>query len=183
MDTGGDGSSARRNFIGTVVAIVRATRGRGLVVSSGAQSVLGVRAPADVLNLLNVWGLTKESGLESLGVNPRGVVVNEGLRRTSFRGVVDVVEGGEKVVKEKGKESGNKEKGPPQNGVGKKQNGKRKADENGEATPQVSKRAAKKAKLQALQDEKTASSPAPETPSQPPLTEDTPSKPQGTAPE
>jgi ribonuclease P/MRP protein subunit RPP1 len=183
MDTGGDGSSARRNFIGNVVAIVRATRGRGLVVSSGAQSVLGVRAPADVLNLLNVWGLKKERGLESLGVNPRGVVVNEGLRRTSFRGVVDVVEGGEKVVKEKGKESGNKEKGPPQNGVGKKQNGKRKADENGEATPQVSKRAAKKAKLQALQDEKTASSPAPETPSQPPLTEDTPSKPQGTAPE
>jgi ribonuclease P/MRP protein subunit RPP1 len=94
---------------------------------------------------------------------------------------VDVVEGGENVVKEKGKESGNKEKGPLQNVVGKKQNGKRKAEENGEATPQVSKRAAKKAKL--LQDEKTASSPAPETPSQPPLTEDTPSKPQATAPE
>ncbi|PMD38515.1 PHP domain-like protein [Hyaloscypha variabilis F] len=174
-------TAARRNFIGNVVAIVRATRGRGLVVSSGAMSVLGVRAPADVLNLLEVWGLKRERGLESLGVNPRGVVVNEGLKRTSFRGVVDVVEGGEKIVKGKGKENGEKEKekGTQQNGVGKKQNGKRKADEtNGETTPRISNRAAKKAKLKALQDQKATLSPAPETPTQPPHTADTPSKPQ-----
>jgi len=171
---------SRRNFIGNVAAIVRATRGRGLVVSSGAMSVLGVRAPADVLNLLEVWGLKRERGLESLGVNPRGVVVNEGLKRTSFRGVVDIVEGGEKVVKEKVKEKA-KEK-EPQNGIGKKQNSKRKADEtNKDATPQVSKRAAKKAKLKALQDERATSSPAPETPTEPQLTEDTPSKPDVTA--
>jgi ribonuclease P/MRP protein subunit RPP1 len=58
MESGG--GDARRNFIGNVIAIVRATRGRGLVISSGAQSVLGVRAPADVLNLLAVWGLQRE---------------------------------------------------------------------------------------------------------------------------
>ena len=170
-------AASRRNFIGNVVAIVRATRGRGLVVSSGAMSVLGVRAPADVLNLLEVWGLKRERGLESLGVNPRGVVINEGLKRTSFRGVVDVVEGGEKVVKEKVKE-----KETPQNGIGKKQNGKRKVDEtNGEAAPQISKRAAKKAKLKALQDEKATSSTAPETPSHTTPTKDTPGKPEVTA--
>jgi ribonuclease P/MRP protein subunit RPP1 len=176
MDTSGDGSSARRNFIGNVVAIVRATKGRGLVVSSGAMSVLGLRAPADILNLLGVWGLERERGVESLGVNPRGVVVNEGLRRTSFRGVVDVVEGGERIVKD-GKENGEMEKGTLQNGVGKKQKGKRKINEtNMEVTPQLSKRAAKKAKLK--EDKKAASSPAAQTPSQPPFTEDTPSKPQ-----
>lgn len=176
MDTSGDGGSARRNFIGNVVAIVRATRGRGLVVSSGAMSALGVRAPADVLNLLGVWGLGRERGVESLGVNPRGVVVNEGLRRTSFRGVVDVVEGGERIIKD-GKENGEMEKGTPQNEARKKQKGKRKVNEtNIEATPQLSKRAAKRAKLK--EDKKSASSPAAETTSQPPLTEDTPSKPQ-----
>jgi ribonuclease P/MRP protein subunit RPP1 len=179
MDVSGDGGNARRNFIGNVVAIVRATRGRGLVVSSGAMSVLGCRAPADVLNLLGVWGLQREMGVESLGVNPRGVVINEGLRRTSFRGVVDVIEGGEKIVKENGKGGGEKEKamqGTPQNGVGKKQKGKRIAEEtNGGATPQLSKRAAKKAKLKAA----SASSPTAETSQQPP-TEDTHSKPQAT---
>jgi ribonuclease P/MRP protein subunit RPP1 len=184
MDTGGDGSSARRNFIGNVVAIVRATRGRGLVVSSGAQSVLGVRGPADVLNLLDIWGLKKERGLESLGVNPRSVVVNEGLRRTSFRGVVDVIEGGEKVVKEKGRESEEKVKATLQSGLGKKETGKRKADEtNGEAIPQVSKRAAKKAKLKALRDGMAASFQGPDTPAQPPTSKDTPSKQQATSPE
>jgi len=176
MESGG--GDARRNFIGNVIAIVRATRGRGLVISSGAQSVLGVRAPADVLNLLGVWGLQRERGVESLGANPRGVVVNEGLKRTSFRGVIDVVEGGEKVVKE----NGEKDKATPLNGAGRKQKGKRKVDEaNGDATPQLSKRAAKRAKLKALQDEKATSS-AVDTPSeQPPTTEDTPSKSQATA--
>jgi ribonuclease P/MRP protein subunit RPP1 len=142
-----------------------------------------VRAPADVLNLLGIWGLQRERGVESLGVNPRGVVVNEGLRRTSFRGVIDVIEGGEKVAAGTGEENGKKEQGTPLNGAGKKQNGKRKADEtNGETTPQLSKRAAKKVKLKALQDEKAASSPASNTPSKPPLTtEDTPSKSQATA--
>jgi ribonuclease P/MRP protein subunit RPP1 len=180
---GGDGNTARRNFIGNVIAIVRATRGRGLVVSSGAQSVLGARAPADVLNLLGVWGLKMERGVESLGVNPRGVVVNEGLRRTSFRGVIDVVDGGEKAVKDPVQENGAKDKGNPLNGAGKKQNGKRKAEEtNGEATPQLSKRAAKKAKLKALQEEKAIPSPASDTPSKLPLTaENTPSKSQATA--
>jgi len=92
--------------------------------------------------------------------------------------VIDVVEGGEKVVKE----NGEKDKATPLNGAGRKQKGKRKVDEaNGDATPQLSKRAAKRAKLKALQDEKATSS-AVDTPSeQPPTTEDTPSKSQATA--
>lgn len=144
-------SSARRNFISNCLGILRATKGRGLVVSSEAKSALGVRAPADVINLLAVWGLGRESGIESLGVNPRGVVVNEGLKRSSFRGVVDVIEGGEtKAVNDA--ETGN-EKGKETNGsgIGKKYMGKRKPEEiNGEDTAQISKRQAKKLRLAAL---------------------------------
>ncbi|RYP61246.1 hypothetical protein DL769_007787 [Monosporascus sp. CRB-8-3] len=82
---------ARAAFIGNVVELVRATRGRGIVISSGARGALGLRAPADVVNLLALWGLGSEKGMEGLGVLPRGVVVNEGIKRSGFRGVVNIV--------------------------------------------------------------------------------------------
>ncbi|KAI0099210.1 RNase P subunit p30 [Nemania sp. FL0031] len=90
---GGTGVDARARaaFIGNVSSLVRATRGRGIVISSEARSVLGLRAPADVVNLFHVWGLSTDRATEGLGVLPRGVVVNEGLKRSSFRGVVDIV--------------------------------------------------------------------------------------------
>ncbi|KAI0456284.1 RNase P subunit p30-domain-containing protein [Xylaria acuta] len=82
---------ARAAFIGNVSSLIRATRGRGIIISSEARSVLGLRAPADVVNLLHVWGLSTDRATEGIGVLPRGVVVNEGLKRSGFRGVVDIV--------------------------------------------------------------------------------------------
>jgi len=82
---------ARSAFIGNVISLIRATRGRGIILSSEARSVLGIRAPADVINLFHVWGLRTDRAMEGLGVLPRGVVVNEGLKRSGFRGVIDIV--------------------------------------------------------------------------------------------
>ncbi|TAQ90127.1 hypothetical protein B7494_g1526 [Chlorociboria aeruginascens] len=137
-------AGARKNFISGSLGILRATSGRGLVVSSEAKGVLGIRAPADVVNLMAVWGLKREKGLEALGINPRGVVVNEGIKRSSFRGVIDVIDGGEKYVKDAGSEK---------DGKGKK--GKRKVDDkevDGEIIPQISKRQAKRLKLEARKE-------------------------------
>lgn len=148
------GSAERRNVIMNVQSIVRATSGRGLVVSSEARSVLGVRAPADVGNLLAVWGLSVERSVEAQTINPRAVVVNEKIKRTGFRGVVDVVDGGEKPAeteKESGKEDGKIAKNQP--------NGKRKnAQPEADGTPAISKRQAKKMKLEALKASKQAAS-------------------------
>ncbi|KAF3057334.1 putative ribonuclease P protein subunit 3 [Daldinia childiae] len=82
---------ARATFAGNVIQLVRATRGRGLIVSSEAADTMALRAPVDIVNLLAVWGLPTDKGMEALGVNPRGVVVNEGIKRSGFRGVVDIV--------------------------------------------------------------------------------------------
>jgi ribonuclease P/MRP protein subunit RPP1 len=162
-------SNVRRNFISNCLGILRATRGRGLVVSSESRSVLGVRAPADVLNLLSIWGLARERGMESLGVNPRGVVINEGLKRSSFRGVVDVIDGGQEGFVDPAKE---KEE-TPVNGSNKGK-GKRKVEEaSGEGMPQMSKRAAKRAKLKALQ-EASSSAPTPSKDTPTPSESDTP---------
>ncbi|KAI2641038.1 RNase P subunit p30 [Xylaria nigripes] len=82
---------ARATFIGNVSSLIRATRGRGIVISSEARSAMGLRAPADVVNLLHVWGLSTDRATEGLDTLPRGVVVNEGLKRSGFRNVVDIV--------------------------------------------------------------------------------------------
>ena len=89
-------STARRNLIGNATQLIRATRGRGLIISSGATRVTGCRAPADVINLAAVWGLGQERGKEAMTKLARNTAVAAQLKRSSFRGVVNVVYGGEK---------------------------------------------------------------------------------------
>lgn len=146
----GDGGMARRNVIQNATAIIRATKGRGIVISSEAKRALACRGPWDVVNMACVWGLGQERGREALGREARAVVVRAETGRRAFRGVVDVVYGGEKP------EIGGK-------GVAKQSGGKRKADVleegkrdggggGGEEKPiskREMKRRAKKAKLEA----------------------------------
>ncbi|KAI0996894.1 hypothetical protein K3495_g11289 [Podosphaera aphanis] len=94
----------RRNFISNILSIVRCTRGRGLIVSSEATNILACRGVADVINLLGVWSLNKLMATKTLSVHPREVVMNEGLKRSGFRGVIDVVDGGSKVMDSKDKD-------------------------------------------------------------------------------
>ncbi|KAL9944656.1 hypothetical protein D7B24_004236 [Verticillium nonalfalfae] len=161
---GPDAAQARAAFIANFQALARATRGRGLVISSEAQSALQLRGPADVVNLLAVWGLGTERGMEALRGNPRGVVVNEGLKRTSYKSVINVVEtaarAGDTEMKDIGADAGT---GTPQEAGKKGKNAtKRKNDESGTAVgaeqPQaISKRQAKKLRL--AQKEAAATTP------------------------
>lgn len=121
-----DNPSAKRTLIGNVVSLIRVTRGRGLIFSSEARSVLGLRAPSDVINLASVWGLGHERGKDGLTKGARSVVEFARLKRTSYRGVVDVIYGGEKPApapKEQNKQNAKGQKGQNQN-----QQNKRKAD-------------------------------------------------------
>lgn len=105
-------SRGRANFISNATNLIRATRGRGIMLSSEAKSALQLRAPADVVNLLNVWGLGNEKGMEGVGNIPRSVVVNEGMKRTGFRGVVDIVKTVERGPKEIAEQEAAKAKAP-----------------------------------------------------------------------
>ncbi|KAK4175454.1 putative ribonuclease P protein subunit 3 [Triangularia setosa] len=113
-----ESARARSTFIGNVQSLVRAIKGRGIVLSSEAKSALGLRGPADVVNLMAVWGLGPEKGFEALGMGARAVVVNEGVRRRGFRGVVDIVQvaagGPERPKPEEGEENGNGKQGKKQ---------------------------------------------------------------------
>ncbi|KAF2146523.1 uncharacterized protein K452DRAFT_199289, partial [Aplosporella prunicola CBS 121167] len=89
-------AAARRNLISNATQLIRATRGRGLIISSEAKAAIGCRGPFDAVNLAAVWGLGQERGHEAVSKEARAVVVSAQLKRSSFRGVVDVVYGGEK---------------------------------------------------------------------------------------
>lgn len=163
MTPAADAMTARRNLIMNATALIRALRGRGVVLSSEARRALACRGPSDVVNLACVWGLGQERGLEGLGKQARAVLVQAEMRRRGWRGVVDVVSGGGDGEKEKQHEEGKdavKGRGEPQ-----AQATKRKADEitkpdhtaAGDGTkadePPLSRR---KLKQQARQAEKTA---------------------------
>lgn len=104
----GSGVDARRNLIGNAAALIRAARARGIIISSEARRALGIRAPWDVINLACVWGLSQERGKEAICEEARKVTALAKLKRTSWRGVIDVVYGGEKPNVE---ESAPKKKG------------------------------------------------------------------------
>lgn len=113
----GSGPDARRNLIGNAMSLIRATRGRGIIVSSEAKRALGVRAPWDVINLTCVWGLSQERGKEAICEEARKTTALAKLKRTSWRGIVDVVDGGKTVERkgnaQKGQKAAGKQKGAP----------------------------------------------------------------------
>lgn len=90
-------AQARRNLISNTTQLIRASRGgRGLIISSEAKKAVGLRGPWDVINLAAVWGLGQERGYEAMTSEARNAVVTAQLKRTSYRGVIDVIYGGEK---------------------------------------------------------------------------------------
>ncbi|KAI9680108.1 MAG: hypothetical protein M1817_005125 [Caeruleum heppii] len=88
-------SAARRNLIGNATQLIRATRGRGIVLSSEAKTAVGLRAPIDVVNLAAVWGLNSDRGRDAVDKEAKWVVVAAAMRRSSWRGVIDVVDDGQ----------------------------------------------------------------------------------------
>ncbi len=49
-----------------------------------------------MINLAAIWGLGQEKGREAVGQEARSVVVQAEMKRRSYRGVIDVIYGGEK---------------------------------------------------------------------------------------
>lgn len=88
------GSDARRNVISGATSLIRATRGRGIILSSEAKTALGLRAPHDVMNLAQIWGLGQERGKEAVCEEADRVVRLARLKRETYRGVIKIVDGG-----------------------------------------------------------------------------------------
>ena len=157
-------AQARRYLISNATQLIRATRGgRGLIISSEAKAAIGCRGPWDAINLAAIWGLGQERGYEAMSKECRSVVVTAQLKRTGYRGAINVVYGGEKPAQEEKTERTDH----PAKGQGKQaSNGqKRKADEalgagqevaNAEEKPLSNTQLKKRAKLAAKAEAEAA---------------------------
>jgi ribonuclease P/MRP protein subunit RPP1 len=77
-----------RNLISNTRDLLRVTNGgRGLLLSSGASSVLGLRGPGDILNLAKLFGFSQGLARDALSETCRALLLRAETRR-SFRGVV-----------------------------------------------------------------------------------------------
>ena len=87
-------SHARSNVISNAIQMIRASRSRGLIISSEAKNILSLRSPFDVINLASVWGLPQNKGKQALSIEGRNVAINASMKRHSFKGAVEIVSGG-----------------------------------------------------------------------------------------
>ncbi|CAO1614527.1 unnamed protein product [Jaminaea pallidilutea] len=77
-----------RNLISNTRDLLRVTSGgRGVILSSGAAQVLGLRSPSDVINLATVLGFSPNRAREALSSACQSLLIRAQTRR-SFRGVV-----------------------------------------------------------------------------------------------
>ncbi|CAN6655108.1 ribonuclease P/MRP protein subunit Rpp1p [Trichomonascus vanleenenianus] len=79
---------ARRHVITNAQALIRASRRRGLVISSEAPDALSLRSPHDITNLAGIWGLDHMRARDSVAAAAEEVVLNAQLRAKSYKQVV-----------------------------------------------------------------------------------------------
>ncbi|TPX37680.1 hypothetical protein SmJEL517_g00719 [Synchytrium microbalum] len=80
-------TTARRNLLGNAANLVRATRGKNILVSSSAAAAMELRGPYDVMNLCNLFGLDHAAGKRAISAHCRAVIFHAATRRLTYRGV------------------------------------------------------------------------------------------------
>jgi ribonuclease P/MRP protein subunit RPP1 len=87
----------RRQAIMTAQTIARITRGRNLIVTSGADSEWILRAPADAMSLSGAFGVPAHVRKQALCEHPRRVLEHAASRKLTYRTAIAVLpEGAEK---------------------------------------------------------------------------------------
>lgn len=92
----------RKAFIQMAAGLVRATRGKNLILSSGGTNPMYLRSPADVVNMACcLLGLSRDAARDSIGKNCEKVLNHVEFRNNTFRGTMS----GVKRKREEGQES------------------------------------------------------------------------------
>ncbi|KAK6204924.1 RNase P subunit p30-domain-containing protein [Scheffersomyces amazonensis] len=75
----------KKNFFNNVLQLIRSSRSKGIIISSGANLPLQARNSEDILILLKTLGLDQSRAKGCITVNPERVLVNGRLRIKSFK--------------------------------------------------------------------------------------------------
>lgn len=77
----------RRNWWATTREIVRVTKGKGIVVSSGVTKAGELRAPKDIENLITFLDLPSDAAHEAMSTSPKALIIRA-QTRTTYRAVL-----------------------------------------------------------------------------------------------
>lgn len=80
----------KKNWFNNVLQLIRSSRSRGLVVSSGAQNPLQVRNANDILILLKTLGLDSSKARSCILLNPEKALLSARLRIKSYKQVISI---------------------------------------------------------------------------------------------
>ncbi|BGP27171.1 RNase P subunit p30 family protein [Rhodotorula toruloides] len=84
----GDSGKRRRNWIAGAREVVRATEGKGVVVSSGAVRAGEMRGTEDLINLCSLIGMPPAQAKDALTVSPQRAIMRGLSLRQTYRGVI-----------------------------------------------------------------------------------------------
>jgi ribonuclease P/MRP protein subunit RPP1 len=70
--------SSRRQLISNAQGLVRATRGRQIILSGGASRALDLRGPHDIINLASLFAMSPDRARDALTVAPRKAIKHAG---------------------------------------------------------------------------------------------------------
>jgi hypothetical protein len=74
-------ASLRQYLIANATSLLRLTRGKGVLLTSGARSVLELRAPIDLAAIASLVGLDRERAMTAMRETPAAVLRHASLRR------------------------------------------------------------------------------------------------------
>ena len=80
-------SKARKAFFANGMALVRATKGRNIILSAGSSRALDTRGPYDVANLGEVLGMNSQQARAAIDGNCRAALLHSAARR-AYRGTL-----------------------------------------------------------------------------------------------
>ncbi|KAJ3365424.1 Ribonuclease P protein subunit p30 [Allomyces javanicus] len=81
-------NTAKRNLIANATNLMRVCKGRNIILSSGAKTVLETRGPLDVVNLGCLLGMNQDDAKHAISTNCRAALIHAETRRKTFRAAV-----------------------------------------------------------------------------------------------
>lgn len=83
-------STARQHIISTAKDLVELTKGKNVIISSGAEKPINLRGPYDVINLALLFGFKETFARKAILDNCRSALLHAQTRNTTAKGVVSV---------------------------------------------------------------------------------------------
>jgi ribonuclease P/MRP protein subunit RPP1 len=69
-------TTCRRNLFSNATALIRATKGKNIIISSDAYESLHIRAPLDVINMCTFFSMNPTQARDALTINPKLTLIH-----------------------------------------------------------------------------------------------------------